>query len=256
VVVGVATITATLVFSASLARVFTDPRLYGWNWDLQIGDPFSPSLEGEAARLATDPSLAAVASATVLRLDFAGRSVDTIGIASLKGEVEPTVVDGRAPERDDEVLLGKRTSEALGVGLGDRLDLRAGDVTRRFEVVGTGVLPAFAGAAQLGEGAAMTLDGARRLAPRVDADVVLVRATPGLRAGATIDRLAQGAGANVYRPTKPFDLAALERLGGLPALVAVTLGDGRGHGDPGLPRARAEPSPRPGGAQGRRLPAA
>lgn len=71
VALSVATIAGVLGFSGSLRRVFDDPRLYGWNWDVQIGDAFSPDLTGEANRLKGDPAVQAMSVGTIARLESA-----------------------------------------------------------------------------------------------------------------------------------------------------------------------------------------
>jgi len=54
-VVGVAVIAGVLGFSASLSHLLDEPHLYGWNWDVQVGDLFAPNLRPEAAKLAARP---------------------------------------------------------------------------------------------------------------------------------------------------------------------------------------------------------
>ncbi|HWJ83661.1 MAG TPA: FtsX-like permease family protein [Nocardioides sp.] len=53
----------------------------------------------------------------------------------------PVVTHGRAPTGTDEVMLGVRTADALGAGVGDPVTLTGSAATRTFTVVGTGFLP-------------------------------------------------------------------------------------------------------------------
>jgi predicted lysophospholipase L1 biosynthesis ABC-type transport system permease subunit len=86
------------------------------------------------------------------------------------------------------------------------------------------VLPEFAGAARLGEGAALTFDGARRLVPAAIADVVLVRVRPGRAGDRLLSDLSHTRLGNVYLPAKPSDLVDLGRVGGFPSIIAALLG--------------------------------
>ncbi len=223
VALAVATIAATLSFSAGLAELFASPRLYGWNWDVQIGDAFSPALDEDAARLTHHPAVEAVAMGTISRLQIQQLRVDTLAIEPLKGPIQPTVVQGRAPTAPTDVLLGTRTLRDLGVDVGASVDVSFGDRTARMRVVGRGVMTEFAGAARLGEGAAMTFEGMRRIAPDAVADLVLVRLRPGAENAGFLTELLDATPGNVYLPEKPSDLADLERIGGLPSVVAGIL---------------------------------
>jgi len=221
---GVATISAVVGFSANLGDLFDDPRLYGWNWDVQIGDAFSPALDDEAERLSRHPAVDAAAVGTIFRLQVGRLSIDTLAIQPLTGGLEPTVVQGRPPRGPDEILLGTRTLKDLGVGIGDTVTVGSGDRTSGMRVVGRGVLTDFSGAARLGEGAAVTLEGMRQVVPDAEGDVVLLRLRPGAGGGDLLAELLADPPGNPYLPTKPSDLADLERVGGLPSVVAGLLG--------------------------------
>ncbi|HET7488591.1 MAG TPA: ABC transporter permease [Acidimicrobiales bacterium] len=220
IVLAVAVVTATVTFSASLGRIYGDPRLYGWNWDIQVGDSFSPPSDGAIARYAADPAVSAVAAATIARVQIGSVRVDALASEPVRGTVEPVVIQGRAPRAPDEILLGSRTLRALGRRVGDTVTVELGDGRARMTVVGRGVLTEFAGAAGLGRGAALTLDGLRRLNPEASADVAMVRVRAGPEGRRFVDRLTAAAPGNLYLPSKPSDLADLERVGGLPSAVA------------------------------------
>ena len=95
-ILGVAVIAGVLGFSASLARLLDDPHLYGWNWDIQVGDLFAPNLRPEAARLAARPETDGVAVATISRLRSGTVLFDALAIEAVKGTVTPTVVEGES----------------------------------------------------------------------------------------------------------------------------------------------------------------
>lgn len=220
VALGVATIAGVVSFSTSLGNLFDDPELYGWNWDVQIGDAFSPSLGGEAERLARHPGVIAVAVGSTTRIQIGQLLVDTLASEPRRGVIEPTVIEGRPPRGPREILLGTRTLGELGLSVGDTVTVRLGDRESPMEVVGRGVLTEFGGGARLGEGMAMTLEGLRRIHPDVPDNVVLVRLRPGAGGDRLLRELVTDPPGNLYLPTKPSDLADLERIGGLPSLVA------------------------------------
>lgn len=221
VVLGVATIAGVLCFSSSLGRLFDDPRQYGWNWDVQVGDPFAPALGAEAQELIDHPAVRAASVASIARLQVGPLRVDTLATEPVRGGIEPAVVEGRAPQRPNEILLGTRTLRDLAVDVGSTVAVGAGDRTVDMAVVGRGVFSEFSGASRLGDGAAVTLEGLRQLAPETEPDVVLLQVEPTPGGRALLDRLREAGPANVYLPTKPADLTDLERVGGLPSVVAA-----------------------------------
>jgi ABC-type lipoprotein release transport system permease subunit len=222
---GVAVIAGVLSFAGNIRHLFDDPSLYGWNWDVQVGSSFSPELVDAAARMAEDPSVEAVALAAQSRLTVGGTPVDVLGLESVQGSLEPTVVEGRPARAPDEVLLGARTLREINGAVGETTTVAVGDRTVRLRIVGRGVLSDFGGEAGLGRGAAMTFEGLRRLVPEATRNVALVRFRPGADRGALVERLRQDhVDEGVYVPQKPSDLAELERVSSLPFVVAGLLG--------------------------------
>ena len=225
VAVASAAVVAVLCFSASLGKLFDDPRLYGWNWDAQVGDPFSPALGPQAQELAAHPAVEALAIGTITRLQVGELRVDVLASEGLKGTIEPIVVEGRAPRGPAEIMLGTLTLRELGLELGHMVPVSHGGRSFAMRVVGRGVLTEFAGAARLGQGAAVTLDGMRSVVPDISSDVILLRLRTGAAGRALLAELSRPGpgGRNLYLPVKPTDLADLERLGGLPSVVAGLL---------------------------------
>jgi hypothetical protein len=89
------------------------------------------------------------------------------------------VIVGHAPVRSSEVLIGSRTLRDLGLHVGDEVSVGFAGTTRPFRIVGRGTLPTSGGGTGLGEGAAMTFAGMRRVVPRSVENVVLLRLRPG-----------------------------------------------------------------------------
>jgi ABC-type lipoprotein release transport system permease subunit len=219
--IGIAAIVAVLVLSSSQQHLFDQPRLYGWAWDVQVGDAFAPALDDLADDLRADPRAEAVSLATFDRLTIGDQTFDAMAIDADSGIV-PTTTDGTAPARPDEIMLGTRTARRLGLGVGDRLTARLGARSVDLTVSGIGVFPA-AGTTGLGAGVELTLDGLAALTPEPVTDTVLVNVVPGPEGQALVEDLLVGQSSATYLPTQPSDLAALERLGGLPSVVALLL---------------------------------
>ena len=211
-----------LSFSGSLGELFDDPSHYGWNWDIQVGDPFAPALGEEADRLVNHPAVRAAAVGTISRLQIGSVRMDALATEVVRGALAPTVVEGR-PNEPSEIMLGTRTLRELGAGIGATVSVAFGDRTADMRVVGRGVFTEFSGAGRLGEGAALTLEGLRRIVPDTEADLVLLRLDPTQESQALIPEIQQTTSANIYLPFKPSDLADLERVGGLPSIVAGIL---------------------------------
>lgn len=221
---GLGTIAGVITFSASLGDLFDDPQQYGWNWDVQVGDAFSRPLDDEADQLTHHSGVMAVAVGSTTRIQIGPLLVDVLASEPRRGVIEPTVAEGRPPRGPNEILLGTRTLRELSVSVGDSVMVRLGDRESRMKIVGRGVLTEFAGAARLGDGAAMTLDGMRRISPDAPGNVVLVRLSPGADGDALLRELVADPPGNLYLPHKPSDLADLERVGGLPSVVAGLMG--------------------------------
>jgi len=219
--IGIAAIAGVLVFSSSQQHLFDNPRLYGWAWDVQVGDQFAPALDDLADDLRDDPRAEAVALATVARLTIEEQTFDALAIDADSG-IEPTTTDGTAPAHPDEIMLGTRTARRLGLGVGDRLTARLGARSVDLTVSGVGVFPD-AGNPGLGEGVELTLDGLAALTPEPVTDTVLVNVVPGPEGRALVEDLLVQQSSATYLPVQPTDLAALERLGGLPSVVALLL---------------------------------
>ena len=234
-VVAVAALASALTLGASLDHFLRTPRLYGWNWDVGIGDGAGPGLDGRIDRLLQGgPPVEELSAGTIALLEFGGGGpalVMTWATQSVQGSITPTVIDGRAPAGPDEILLGGRTLEAAGVRVGDWVEVRPVVVgwqvleetvpPRRLRVVGTGVLPLEGGL--IGEGAAITWEGLVRLVPAPPSparNLLLLRWAPGTDA----ERASAGLVGETRRlifPQAPGDVANFGRVENLPVLMAA-----------------------------------
>ncbi len=182
---GVAALTASLVFAASLSHLLTTPRLSGFTWDAFV------SVEGgqsrAAAALRADPKIAGYT-----RGGFTGVRIGRVGLMALvvggSGPARPVITAGVAPAASDEVALGASTMRDAHTAIGRTVDVVLDPAARhprptRMRVVGTVIVPPNPfQATQLGEGAAVALAGFARTDPGVAAQLgglpFLVRFAP------------------------------------------------------------------------------
>jgi hypothetical protein len=175
-VVGVSALAGALTFAAGLDHLLGTPRLYGWNWDVTVGDGYgaADAYDDVAPALADDPTVEAWGAGTFGAVEVDGREVFALATDAEQGSIGPTVVAGRGPAAPDEILLGPQTLEALGLRNGDAASVRfvgtfEGEATNEAEprsltVVGEGVLPEQSDIG-LDDAAAMTFEGLTELAP-------------------------------------------------------------------------------------------
>lgn len=138
--VGVAGLVAALTFSGSLERLVTTPALYGLDYDLSMEVPAAEAV-ARAQELARDDGIAAVATLEASYVELDGSAVEAVSVLPTKGDIEPTVRDGRLPVGNDEIALGPVVAERLGVGVGGEVRIGSGDAARRLQVVGVALDP-------------------------------------------------------------------------------------------------------------------
>ena len=122
--VAVAAAALSVTFVASLGHLVDTPRLYGWDWDLQIGgvgvpDISEPLVEG----LRSNPAVEAIAIGAVAQLEVDGRRVDGYALDPVQGTVSAALLEGRAPigRRRDRARVGDVGRNRSGArGRGDR----------------------------------------------------------------------------------------------------------------------------------------
>jgi ABC-type lipoprotein release transport system permease subunit len=168
-VLGVLGIAAVLGFTSSLQRLARTPGDFGWTWDFQSRDTTSNTACGTGSYgLAREPALESLSELCFQNMQVEGQPVGGISFLRLSGApIEPEVLEGRAPQRRDEVALGTATMHDLGKGIGDRVHVRHGDRHGDYRVVGRVVFPTL-GLQPLSDGIAFTGAGFR---PLYDADL-------------------------------------------------------------------------------------
>jgi hypothetical protein len=232
--VGVAALSAAMVFSASLAHLLATPRLYGVTWDASVSS-LQQSGVGPAERSIARDSGAAAWSAGYSGAPMVVRGVRADAIAMNPGHggpLMPVLIAGRLPRRADEITLGARTLAAIHSHLGATVRVSLGGPhPARVTIVGVAVFPTFSDALSLGQGAALTVGGLRALlppgvhAPPFDTLLVRFRAGPGLQAStrALASRMARLGPFVVQGPAAPTDLVNFGRVQDMPLLLGISL---------------------------------
>ncbi len=235
--VGVAALSAAMVFSASLGHLLATPRLYGVTWDASVQDiesNFGPGVQRTVPAVARDPQVATWAATGLgAPLLIHGIEADAEEVSPGHGQsLQPVLITGRLPRDPREIALGPLTLAAVHARLGGTVRVSlTGSRPATVRVVGVAVFPPYSTALGLGHGAAITPAGLRRLLPRgfhaPPPGTLLVRFRPGASQQARIaaltvrlDRLGPYA---VLGPASPADLVNFGDVQELPLLVGVCL---------------------------------
>ncbi|HVB71723.1 MAG TPA: FtsX-like permease family protein [Acidimicrobiales bacterium] len=176
--VAVAALVATTVFGASLNHLVKTPPLYGQNWQLDMGNLSTTQLHKALATLDPNPNV------TKVTFGFAGKyvrvgsvTVEGVFVNVAKGSMAFSLVNGRYPIGDDQMLLGATTMSQAHLHVGSRVSVslvnKSGRVeARTLKVVGTVVLPPTFSIGGLGVGAVLPFPAALSIACKGSPSVV------------------------------------------------------------------------------------
>ena len=138
--VGLAAVATALTFGVSLTRLVATPELYGRTWDIAFDGQFAALKRGPIEQvLRASGAVDAYTGGFYGEATVGGRGVTAIGLENT--DVGPSIVEGRAPQQDDEVVLGTTTLRKAGGNVGDTVDVTVGRDSRRMTVVGRAVFP-------------------------------------------------------------------------------------------------------------------
>jgi ABC-type lipoprotein release transport system permease subunit len=139
---AVAAAVATMTFAGALDDLVSDPERYGRDWDVMVDGEFAPTpVAAVLERLGDHPAVAAIAGGRYGEVTIDGTRVPTVGLTDLVGRTFPAIIDGRAPDRDDEIVMGRRTLRAVGRSLGDTVAVDTGAGPRNMTIVGVAAFP-------------------------------------------------------------------------------------------------------------------
>jgi hypothetical protein len=239
--IGLAAVATAVTFGVSLDRLVSTPELYGRTWDAVVDAQFGALPQATAEReLRADTDVAAFTGGFYGEAEVGGHAVTAIGLDN--GLVGPSLVEGRGPRADDEVVLGTSTLRRVNGRLGGTVYVSLGTTGRRMTVVGRAVFPGLGrgGFPQtgLGDGVWTT---ANALAPPADPELgeepyfnfYLVRlrdGAPATAGRAVADRLVElSCGVECAEPAaalrlqEPAEIATLRRVRWTPTVLAALL---------------------------------
>ena len=205
-IVAVAAVVGAVVFGASFLGLVGTPHLYGQNWDQQLDLQVGSVPAGLGTRvLAGITGLSQYAAGNYGQVNVtapgsgSGTAVPAIGIDQLHGSGFLTLLTGHAPAGPRQIALGPRTLHALGLHVGQRIEVSAGDGSSMMRIVGSAVFAAFSvgggSSTDLGSGAAVSASVLSRPNPPVCTgqatcyNFFLVRYKPGTDLPAAASRL-------------------------------------------------------------------
>jgi ABC-type lipoprotein release transport system permease subunit len=222
---AVVTVVGAMTFSASLAHLLGEPRLYGVGWDLELGGEFGePLTDEQVAVLADDDAVGGLAVGTTAEVVIGGETrVPAVAMDREAPPIGPTVIEGREPLAPDEILLGSNTLRAVQADIGDRVAVGVGGRERPMQVVGRGVLPVV-GDGGLGRGAFLTFAGLQSVTPRAERNIALVNLAPGVEpTDALRKRLREEFTEGSEEPPRPTDLVNFGRVDAMPTVIGALL---------------------------------
>ncbi len=175
-VVAITAVVTALTFGTGLSHLVGVPRLYGQDWDVAYDAGFAVIPTAEATALLKDsPSVVGYSAGVYGDVTVGGHPVAAVGIDPIVGSVFPTLLAGRPPRADDEIVLGTKVLSRSHIGVGDTVTVGVGDRQRPMRVVGQAVFPKLGrgsfSTTSLGDGAAVTAPVLAQPNPDAPADV-------------------------------------------------------------------------------------
>lgn len=220
-IVGLAAITAVVVFGQSLDRLVNDPVRQGWNWDVVVGNPNSIApIEGAEEALATSPIVDGFTAVVTSGVPLGDTGVTALGLEPREGAVLPPLLNGRYPAADDEIAFDVELLRRFDLDIGDRFS--AAD--RHLEVVGEVAFPdAVLDAGEGAEGGAtMTAAGVLAFGPEITFPTRwLVDLAPGVDLTEARRVLRPTFGRTVLSQLRPDDVEYVATMAWMPYVMAA-----------------------------------
>ncbi len=246
---GALGVIGAMTLGAGIGDATRHPERFGSVWDVELTSDEAPgeAFQATVAHMADDPEITDVARVARVTLPVGEVVVPFYGLDDVAGSTSFVLLDGRAPERPGDVVLGPDSASTFGVGIGDRVEIGAGG---RFTVVGIGLLPTTAHSSfdqggwllpddlvaatpdslrpSLGSDPTAAVDQVSDAELRrtlFESAVVVGRFDDGIDVGAKIERLQgeAGDGVQVMPASEPADQQNLRNVRALPLLFAVFL---------------------------------
>jgi hypothetical protein len=139
-VVGVLGVVAALTFAAGVDDAASHPERFGQVSELQLfmgfnGEDFLPREEVLAA-LAADPDVAAVNDTRQGVLESGRTDLAAFALDPVDEPLPIVVLDGRLPQRPDEVVIATESAKSIGASVGDAIELSGSRSSGTYVVAG------------------------------------------------------------------------------------------------------------------------
>ena len=122
-IVGVLGVVGCFTFRAGLTDAAASPQRSGVVWNFLVGSGEGPIAADDAredrATIATSTAVLHAVWYRAVRIN--GVPTPTFGTTTLKGDIAPVVLSGRAPRAPDEIAFGPATLRDLKLHVGDRV---------------------------------------------------------------------------------------------------------------------------------------
>lgn len=214
--IGLGLIVSVSVYTASLDRLIDSPSLFGSDYEVMLfpADGVDPD-EAFADIDLDDPTIESAAISQLAQVTVAGDLPEAQVIDPVRGVAGGTVLRGRAPQANDEVVLGPTTADRLGLGVGAEVAITGGR-GRSMRIVGEAVLP-LQGRGAYGDVMWLTPAAAERL----EIELLETRLLLHLADGITQDDLAAIIGDRYAPVYVPDDVRNLDGVGQIPVALAT-----------------------------------
>jgi hypothetical protein len=144
-VAAVGAVLATVVFSASLGRLVSEPARFGWPYDVgaTVNYGYGGSTDSDAIAATLDrPEVLRWGLATLSgALTIKGQTLPYVAAGPGFDDMPLPVVEGALPEAADEIALGALTASRLGLRVGSKVHVDTFYGGREATVRGIVVLP-------------------------------------------------------------------------------------------------------------------
>ncbi len=222
VVFTVCGLVAAITFGTSVARLIDQPFRYGSNFDLAMGDNGGEQIDPQLADvLRNDPDVTSLMFYAQSYARSGSTTVQLGGLQAVRGEGTPVMASGRAPVAGDEIALGRLDADALGVGIGDRVQLAGPTRTDTFRVTGIAVIAGLGSNEGIGEGGVVTLQSLQRLDEDVQITSALVQIRPDSEVFDTLRAMFPDASAD--EGFEPSAIVNINRVRTIPFVLAAVL---------------------------------
>lgn len=235
VVLATTVLVVAMSFSADLEHLVETPRSYGWDWDVSVTNDFGSIPDDALEPVRELPEIGAIAGYSQGSLRIGGLAVPAVGIDQITGTVFPTLVEGRVPQNEDDIVLGRLTMDDINASVGERIDVGTDHGDKVMTIVGVATFPAI-GATSLSE--TSLGDGAATVAsvlPPSDGlgkyNGVLIRLDPSIDRDEAVNSLRDFFAEDGCTPgdcfqtdSRPGRLSGYAKLGALWVPFAIVLG--------------------------------